>query len=878
MRNLIVLAFLFATNLLSAQDIMMQGWYWDYPKTTDGHSWVDTIDQKITEMSEAGINHIWLPPLCRASFGNSSNGYDPKDLYDLGEYGLGATGFGTRAQLDNLVTKANSLGVELVADVVYNHRDGGKAEDNGAVEGWIENHDCTKTNAGENAFPSDRFRCYVPLGGSSMNGAGDYYIKIRSRSKHPNYYDKPYVFYTQTNTVGYQSMPSQDENESSGNGGGDCGQSFISASLGVDVNATIDNVSDCSGWCGIDEYKITLTASDYDSAGDTLWIYLSNVNGQYSDHYIYGLWSASRSLDIQNEVKYQTYTDFSNMPSGQGSMNYLNFKPNGNPTSLSGDWDWLWFFYDYDQFVPDTKTKLIDWTKWLWDDVGIRGLRMDAVKHFTPEFVGDMLDAMDTDGKDPTIVVGEFYDSNPTILANWINSVESYMDASTIANINIRTFDFALRESLKNASDAYGYDARNVFQSGLVDGVSASPFSSVTFLNNHDFRDAGQAIQNEPELGYAYILTNNTIGLPCIFYPDYYGTDLPAIAGRKLKSEIDQLLTIHKNYIYGSTQMDYINKFSTGYDVQYLSGFANTSLIYQSSNGGANGTRDVLSVINYAGEELHAMIQVNTGNNFAVGDTLYDLTGKSKSPITLIDGNSKVEVIIPARSYAVFSNSMDGLACVGSNKIYVDLNATGLNDGSDWENAFTHLQSAIVLAQVCTNIEEIHIKEGTYYANSLGNRDLGFSLNKNLKIYGSYPASISNPVLTDREIDATPTILSGDIGTLGDDTDNVYHVINASSMAGAVLLDQLVIKGGHADGSYVTDQHGAGIYNTGLLNLNRVYFDENSATMTSDIYNIGAASVINASDIKVINSNTSGTQVHCESGTVNWDGLNVIDN
>lgn len=41
-----------------SQDVMMQGWYWDYPKTANGANWTDTLNVKllmssiITEMVE----------------------------------------------------------------------------------------------------------------------------------------------------------------------------------------------------------------------------------------------------------------------------------------------------------------------------------------------------------------------------------------------------------------------------------------------------------------------------------------------------------------------------------------------------------------------------------------------------------------------------------------------------------------------------------------------------------------------------------------------------------------------------------------------------------------------------------------------------------
>lgn len=120
--------------------------------------------------------------------------------------------------------------------------------------------------------------------------------------------------------------------------------------------------------------------------------------GDMTDHFVYGLWNGVIGADVQSQIKFQTATDFTNLPSGQGAMNYLNFKPNGNPTQLAGDQDAFYFYYDIDQTVGSTKDVLYDYTKYLWTDESIRGYRLDAVKHFPGWFVGDLLDDLHDNG------------------------------------------------------------------------------------------------------------------------------------------------------------------------------------------------------------------------------------------------------------------------------------------------------------------------------------------------------------------------------------------------------------------------------------------------------------------------------------------------
>ena len=627
------------------QDFMMQGWYWDYPKTVSGYNWADTITNKATQLSNAGFTYIWLPPLSRASFGSNSNGYDPKDLYDLGEFDDGATGFGTRTDVDQLITQFNTAGLKAVADVVYNHRDGGRAENNSALTDYVTSYNSTKVNDGYNPFPYDRYRVVLPIGGSTGNNAGDYYFKISSSSAHARFDGYQYRVYMQTNRKGWQNLTALTELEP--NGGADCNPDQINNE--IELGRDMDAINEDYSGCRTDEFHLNLTTDDFYSTGDTIYIYFSKRNSDYSDMRIYGIWAAPRNADIANELVYQTYTDFTNMPSGLGAMNYSNFKPNyTNTTKLDGDWDWLWFFYDYDQNVPATKTALFDWTRWLWNDVGIRGLRMDAVKHFPPEFVGDLLDNLHSNGIDPGIVVGEFYDANSLLLKNWINDVYAYMDESTKQSIIPRVFDFSLRSALEQASDAFGYDVRNIFNASIVDAQNISGSNVITFVNNHDFRDAGQPVDNDPVLAYAYILTNNQVGLPCVFYPDYYS--VPGFNG-SLKNEIDALIDVHKNFIYGSTSRDYLTRFSTPYNPFFFTpGQETTTLVYQLMNIPTG--KDVIVAINYAGEPLDMWVGVNS-SGLSEGNTLGDQIGNALLN-TLIVSGGRVNIKLPARSYAVW--------------------------------------------------------------------------------------------------------------------------------------------------------------------------------------------------------------------------------
>ncbi|MBX7141012.1 MAG: T9SS type A sorting domain-containing protein [Chitinophagales bacterium] len=633
-------------RVVVAQDIMLQGWYWDYPKTTQGKYWCDTLALQSKQLHDAGFNYIWLPPMSRAAAGNGSNGYDVYDYFDLG-HGPFPSSFGNRDRIDKLIDSLDKYDIVPVADMIYNHRVGGKWENNGAVEGWIENYNLTKHNNGDVCYPSDRYRCILPIGSNTGLGTGTYYFKIHSASLSGDYYSKPYTLRINTKKVTYN--PGGNITEAEPNGGADCGQGNNTIQLGRDVKATIDN-----GGCGTDEFALTISSDDYYSTGDTMYITLVNDNGNYSDHFIYGLWYTGTNSDKQSNIKYQTATNFNATLDGRGKMNYLDFKPNGNPTCLCGDWDGMLFFYDVDQYVQHAIDTLQVWTKWMMQDVGAGGLRLDAVKNFTPEFTGNMLDYLHDQGLNPKMVVGESYDYDAGTLKTRLDDVYSYMDEDTKNAMYYSLFDFNLQSCLRDACDAFGYDARNVFSCGMHASQQIYKKNIVTFVNNHDFRDSSQATDVDRILAYAYTLTNPTVGIPCVYWRDYKSPDHPAYF-----NDINQLMRTNLDFIRDAPNVDYISRFSTPYSLNFISGGGSTTLLYQlcGATGPCLPDRDVLVAINFSGETLMVNAGVNTSSPYhlAPGDTLTDLLGRSNFDYTVVSSNSQVYLEVPGRSYSVWA-------------------------------------------------------------------------------------------------------------------------------------------------------------------------------------------------------------------------------
>jgi hypothetical protein len=121
--------------------VMLQAFYWDCPKAENReHEWWTLIKSRLPGIAEAGFTALWLPPANKAA-GWKSMGYDPYDYYDLGEFdqkGGVPTWFGPKAELLDLIQSAHVLGLQVYADLVFNHNSGGDAQELNPIDGSMK--------------------------------------------------------------------------------------------------------------------------------------------------------------------------------------------------------------------------------------------------------------------------------------------------------------------------------------------------------------------------------------------------------------------------------------------------------------------------------------------------------------------------------------------------------------------------------------------------------------------------------------------------------------------------------------------------------------------------------------------------------------------
>ncbi|AFY95212.1 alpha-amylase [Chamaesiphon minutus] len=107
--------------------VMMQYFHWYLPP--DGSLW-QQLGRDATELVAAGFTALWLPPAYKGSNGGFDVGYATYDLFDLGEFdqkGSIRTKYGTKAEYLAAIDRAQTAGIQIYGDVVFNHRLGADA-------------------------------------------------------------------------------------------------------------------------------------------------------------------------------------------------------------------------------------------------------------------------------------------------------------------------------------------------------------------------------------------------------------------------------------------------------------------------------------------------------------------------------------------------------------------------------------------------------------------------------------------------------------------------------------------------------------------------------------------------------------------------------
>jgi alpha-amylase len=255
-----------------------------------------------------------------------------------------------------------------------------------------------------------------------------------------------------------------------------------------------------------------------------------------------------------------TGVDYDNLNNETGIYSILNEYGEGWEDVVDdekGNYDYL-MYTDIEFRNPAVRDELKRWAEWYYREVSFDGVRLDAVKHISPDFYKDWLDHLrQVTGKE-TFAVGEYWaPGNLPLMLKYIDATEGKMSL----------FDAALHHNLHVASrSGKDYDLTKIFDNTLV---GAKPELAVTVVDNHDTQPL-QALEAPVEpwfkpIAYALILLREN-GYPCVFYPDIFGATYTDKGSDGNDYEIylpgceniDKLLMARKVYAYGM-QRDYMD-------------------------------------------------------------------------------------------------------------------------------------------------------------------------------------------------------------------------------------------------------------------------------------------------------------------------------
>ncbi len=271
---------------------------------------------------------------------------------------------------------------------------------------------------------------------------------------------------------------------------------------------------------------------------------------------------------------------------------YFNNLTNTPPTDAQGNPS-NWYF-GAPNYMGEMGVDLISWGRYLMDEVGFDELRLDAIKHIEPDFLGKFI--IEVQNGDQPFALGEFFDYNIGALESYHNAVVNSSNQGGVKGANMSLFDFPLRGALaavlndpSGNSDLYS----TLGGSGLVWGSGLSGFDVVTWLDTHDTDRKGFVEDNDgcqisfgnsclkyetlsdhhpifsdkEDMGYPFLMAAE--GRPIVFWKDYFWFNLD--------KDINWLITLRNELAKGTSD-----------HIQHLNGYWPQDGSFDGDNHGGN--------------------------------------------------------------------------------------------------------------------------------------------------------------------------------------------------------------------------------------------------------------------------------------------------
>lgn len=178
---------------------------------------------------------------------------------------------------------------------------------------------------------------------------------------------------------------------------------------------------------------------------------------------------------------------------------------------------------DLDYGRLDVREEMKTWGEWVTRKIDLDGFRLDAIKHISSAYIREWIGHVRAKLGKNLFVVGELLDENSTApLHEYITEITA---RGEFPQSGFTLFDFPLLKKFRTISqDGDQVDLRSLDEGTLM---AEQPALAITFVDNHD-KQFGREFKSHVEnwfkpLAYAYILLRQP-GYPCIFFPDYYGS------------------------------------------------------------------------------------------------------------------------------------------------------------------------------------------------------------------------------------------------------------------------------------------------------------------------------------------------------------------
>ena len=293
---------------------------------------------------------------------------------------------------------------------------------------------------------------------------------------------------------------------------------------------------------------------------------------------------------------------------------------------------------------------------------------------------------------------------------------------------------------------------------------------------------------------------------------------------------------------YTTMEYDWLSR-KTGMDDPDMGGW---SYDYDLSGNLLEQTNARGQTINFAYDDLNRL----TGKTYPDGSGMTDVTYIYDEGV---NGKGQRTGVIDALSVVELPN--------GPEIFYVDHGASGDDDGTSWEDAYTDLESALSSASPYT---EIWVAAGTYMPTAehggTGDRFKSFQMKNNVALYGGFDGMETSR--DERDWEVNETILSGDVGTESYANDNCYHVVSGSGVGENTIMDGFTVTGGYSENG---DFYDAG---AGMILINSSPQVQN-CTFTDNWAQFTAVANINSSPM-VVNCSFSGNSAFCASAIINY--------